>query len=630
MSLSEICAKMASKGEDSSSITDKNILDFLSEPWGLGLGTLSGVPALYPAQRFIIKLYYGLDLDSSDNRDIVVKDKFNETELYRFNETEYMHYLYNEGRINRLYDGKALPNMVLACGRRSGKTTLTACIIAYELYRLLNKYCPQEYYGIMPEDNIYITCVSTSRQTAKELFDKVTGHMERAEYFRKYRQEPTQQWMYFRTQRDIDRYGRKGRTSVGVRVAPCNAKGLRGPGNIIVAFDEMAFFFMDEETGLHRSTPSGVDRNDELIYKAVTPSVAKFKKPDGTPEGRIICISSPGAKMGKFYDEFERGFKDTTEDLFVMQAPSWEIDPTLSTAFLKSKYLANPISFKSEFGAEFSDQRFGWMEDASIIRRCIVPGLQYKTQGIVRVPHFLGMDVGLKEDGTAITVGHWVNEVVEGVRKNKLEIDYSEVRFAKDFDKEHWLPEDSVEWVLTLCKRFSIHKGLMDQYYGMAIVPLLHQRGQKQFEYRDFTAQLNSTAYSNLLTLVISEEIRFPVDQVPKSTKEGENDSALVQELLTLQAEHTNKYLLKVKAPEREGMHDDLSDSLARMALLAAEYRNKGYTGTAPAAAHEAKSRIRMVRMMRHSEFVRASLGRPSIRISMGMRGFYSPLRKSF
>ena len=122
MSLSELCANLISSKGESREFLDKDAIEFITAPWGLAMGCHVEVPALYPAQRFIIKSYYGLELDNSSNRDIIVNDQFNERELYRFNEQEYMMYLFNEGRLNRMYEpGVMCPNMILVCGRRSGK-----------------------------------------------------------------------------------------------------------------------------------------------------------------------------------------------------------------------------------------------------------------------------------------------------------------------------------------------------------------------------------------------------------------------------------------------------------------------------------------------------------------------------
>jgi len=615
MSIAEMCTGFVTKELDSSKLLDKNIMEFVTAPWGLGLGATPDVPPLYPAQRFILKCYYGLELDNSSNRDIIIKDQFNEVEMYRFNEAEYAKHLYSEHRINVLDYGER-PNLVLVCGRRSGKTTITACIIAYETYRLLNRYCPQEYFGIMPEDDIRFTCISTGKDTATELFNKVTGHLERCEFFRKYRDRPTKQRMLLRSQRDIDKYGEHGRATISINVAPCSAKGLRGHNNMIVALDEMAFFFADEKN----SGVGASDKNDRAIYNAVTPSVAKFKTPDGSPAGKVICISSPYGKTGKFYGEYGRSFEGSNDDLLTIQAPTWEIDPDLSTKYLKSKYQENSKVFKSEFGAEFSDEICAWIEDAIIVRQNIVPGLRYKVRSFERVPHFVGIDVGLKGDGTSIVIGHWATEVVEGVKLDKLEVDCCDCRYAQDEGKDFFTPDEIADWISEYKDKFYILKGLMDQYYGMSIVPNLEKKGQKMYEYRHFSETLNSSVYQNLLATMISSGIRFPEEQERLVDGKPTTDSDLVLELLTLQSEQRSKYLVKVHAPDRDDAHDDCSDALSRMVLVATEYKVKGLGNKVVAAS--SSSQAHGFRRSRTRDAMRANLNRPS-----GTRGVGSPLR---
>ena len=612
MSLSELCSNMIIKKQGHDDNVERNVVEFITDPWGLGLGSKSDIPPLHPVQMFIIKFYYGIELDNSDNRNISITDKYNEVELYRFNEREYMTYLFNEGRLNRLFEGNFRNNMVLAIGRRAGKTTIISTMIAYELYKLLNRYCPQEYYKIMPESNIRVTTISTSRETAGELYGMILGHIERAEFFRKFRAEPTKQWIYLRTQRDIDKYGPKGLASLQIRVAPCNARGLRGPGNIAIGLDEFAFFFVDDKKGEEDNARSvNSDRSDKAIFKAVTPSVATFKKEDGTPDGKVFCISSPGGKFGKFYEEFERGFQEDTDDLFCMRAPTWEVNPTISSQFLKSKFRENPITYKSEYGAEFSDRLFGWIDDPEIVRQNVVPGFRYKTRNMVRTPHFMGVDIGLKNDGSAITIGHWENELVGGAKVDRLEIDASDVRYAENENKNYFIPDELVDWLIEYTKKFYIYRALMDQYYGMSIIPSLHKKGHKQFEYRDFGDSLNSTVYQNLLTCFISSELRLPEGD-PDPMNPDIKDSELVKEILTLQAEQRNKYMIKVQAPKREGMHDDLSDSLARMVFLSVEYRNKGFISTGKSVIGASSGTSSARKLFRKSEMIRASLNRPS------------------
>ena len=554
-------------------------------------------------------------------------------EAEHFKELLRLDYFYDkvevvEHREDQVYD-LTVPEgeSFVANGMTNHNTTVVACIIAYETYRLLNKYCPQEYYGIMPEDDIRITCVSTGKDTAAELFNKVTGHLERCEFFRKYRGKPTKQRMLLRSQRDLDKYGESGRATISVNVAPCSAKGLRGHNNIIVTLDEMAFFFAEErKSDSDTSGSSGSDRNDKSIYNAVTPSVAKFKRPDGSPDGKIICISSPYGKMGKFYEEYERSWSDKSNDLLMIQAPTWEVDPSLSAQYLRNKFNENPTVYDSEFGAEFSDKRRGWLEDQTILRKNVVPGLKYKFRSLERVAHFAGVDIGLKGDATSICIGHWTTELVDNIKMEKIEVDCCESISADELGKEYLNPDEVVDWLAGFTDRFYIVKGLMDQYYGFSIVPKLHDLGHKMFEYRSFNDITNSNLYQNLYSCLLTGTVRFPQGDQRVVDGVTVDDSDLVAELLTLQSVQKSKYLIKVKAPDRKDAHDDLSDAFARLVLLASEHKMKVGSGK---VAMSSSAQARSFKVMQTREMFKASLNRPSrnrsSRSGMGLRqGFPS------
>jgi len=121
MSISELCTNFISKDGDASKLLHKNVIEFVTAPWGLGLGATQEVPNLYPVQRYILKAFYGLEFDTGINRDIIIKDKFNEIEKYRFNESEYQKFLYEEGRVSALESGREFENLELVVGRRGGK-----------------------------------------------------------------------------------------------------------------------------------------------------------------------------------------------------------------------------------------------------------------------------------------------------------------------------------------------------------------------------------------------------------------------------------------------------------------------------------------------------------------------------
>lgn len=569
MSLSDICTEYISTAKLKDE-TERNIIEFAEAPWGLGLGYYPEVPPLFPVQKFIFKCYYNIPLDNKE-KNIVIKDKFNEKVRFRFTEIEYLKFLWNEGRVNiDKVTGNSSdfrPNLILVIGRRGLKTSTIGILVSFETYKLLKKICPQEYYRIMPDDEIRVSCIATNQEQAAELFRRITGHLERSEYFRKYRNKPTLNYMQLSTQRDIEEYGRGNRPSLRIVASPCSGRGLRGHNNIIAVLDEMAYFFESD---------SSIDRSDKTIYDAVTPSVAKFNTSNGDPHGKIICISSPGARAGRFFEMYQRSLEKDCNDLLMIQAPTWEVDYTLSPKFLRSKYSENPITFDAEFGANFSDRVSAWIENDQVLRMNVVPGLRTKSISYERIPHFMGIDVGLKQDGTAIAICHVVRKKYQSGVKDFIELDCIDVRYAEDEEKEYFSPEEMAEWIHSYTEKFFIVKGIMDQYYGMAILPILSERGSKQFEAIHVTRDFSSKIYQNLMSKMLDSSLRIPEGQERVVNGKKTKDLELITELLSLQATLHSKYLITVKAPEIKGMHDDRSDAFGRSVYLATEYLSKG------------------------------------------------------
>jgi len=570
MSISELCSNFITSNRLKDE-RERNIIDFAEAQWGLGMGSMPSVPPLFPVQKFIFKTYYNIELDGSDKRDIIIKDKYNEKIRYTFNEKEYLNFLYNEGRINiKEVDGdprKSRPNLILVIGRRGLKTSSIAVLVSFETYKLLKKVSPHEYYNIMPDDEIRVSCVATNKEQAGELFHRISGHLERSEYFKKYREKPTLSYMKLSTQRDIEEYGAGNRASIRIAASPCTGKGLRSYNNIIAVLDEMAHFFESD---------TSTDKSDKNIYDSITPSVARFTSPEGDLHGRVICISSPNNRSGKFYDLYKRSMEADCEDLLMIQAPTWEVDYTLSPKYLKGKYLDNANSYMSEFGAEFSDRVSAWIDNEEMLRINIIPGLKVKTLSYERTPHFMGIDVGLKQDGTAIAITHVVKEMVGGVMRELIELDCIDSRYAKDEDKEYFHPDEIADWIASYADKFYIVKGMMDQYYGLAMVPKLHDKGLKQISTVHVSRDYSSRVYQNFMSKMLDVSLRIPEGEERIVDGKKTKDLNLITELLRLRAVTHSKYQITVSAPDVKDAHDDESDAFARSVFLASEYISTG------------------------------------------------------
>lgn len=109
--ISELAKEFLS-GNESGDVAD--IVTYVEAPWGLNI-------TLLPVQRFILKCFYGLPLNKVE-RNIKVPDLINEHVLYEFSETDFLRWLYAEGRCNtEVTEGKIFQELVLAIGRRGTK-----------------------------------------------------------------------------------------------------------------------------------------------------------------------------------------------------------------------------------------------------------------------------------------------------------------------------------------------------------------------------------------------------------------------------------------------------------------------------------------------------------------------------
>jgi len=589
-SLADMLGKASGVGSpDSSSCVD--VITFVEAPWGFGMGSGPGMPSLLPAQKWILKAFYGLELDNTV-KSIPIYDRFCEELLYSFTEIEFRDYLYDEGRLNtKKLDGNH-QMLALICGRRGTKTSVTSFIAGYEMYKMLSHRHPQRFFGILPDDIISMTCLSTTEDNATILYDRVAGALESSLFFRDHMQkEPNKTSLELKSNRDKEEFPENPKKHTIEFIADaCSAKGLRGPSNIFIALDEVAHFFKDV------SGKASSDKSDKAVYEAVKPSLAMFTYPGGQPAGKTILISSPAEKAGLLWDSHQRSFDPQAgEDILMVQLPSWEMNPTIPTKFLKSEYYSNPLGYDTEYGAQFSDRLSGWLDDESIVTRCIDENLRVQNRSLKRIPYFLGIDVGLKKDATALCVVHIENDSIEDGGMPVIVLDWYEEWHAskeKEAPVEGGLPsydpEDVVKKIEDICGRFNIHEGLQDQYYHMSIMPLLKKKSLTQIRYREFNDRLNSDVYQNLMAKLVSKGVKIP------ST--GEYDAQrkpihipIVKELLKLQVIHKSKYIIKVFMPDTKDAHDDLSDAYARAVFLASEYLAKG--GSVSSSGNTSKKR---------------------------------------
>lgn len=572
MPISELVGHYA-RGNDDDETKIADVITFIEAPWGLNMNKVTGNTSLRPVQKMIIKSYYNIPLDDKD-RTIIVRDHLNEEERYRFTELEYLSFLYNEGRTNiKEVTSQVRNELVLVCGRRGGKSKIGAVVSAYESYRLLKKKHPQKFYGLTDQAEIYLTTVATSDDQAKLCFNDIASYIDQSKFFTRYKNEPTLQYMKLRSKYDIEKMGPSGRASIIVQASPCSARGLRGMSNIVIILDEQAHFLDNSK-----------NKSDAAVYDAVTPSTLTFGG-----DAKILNLSSPLNKQGKLWELYNSSFG--SEKLLMFQIPTWELYPDVNSSELREKFRRNPDVYWCEIGAKFSDTVKSWMPRDAFLK-CVDTNLKPKIRGVPRVPHFMGIDIGLKKDPTAITILHVENtktpiynasgEVIDEVPSVKYEMDHQETMLAGTGDHagREFLDFDAIaDRIEKLSKDFPIHKGLFDQYNGIPLMQTLQKKGLTQFEMVYFDRRFNSEIFNNFMLQVIDGKLVM-YDVKEDGTPLGENEHGeFVSEVLELQSHMISKYITEVFAPEMEGKHDDRADSFARALWCATEHltKNRSY-----------------------------------------------------
>lgn len=474
-------------------------------------------------------------------------------------------------------------------GMTNHNSAISGMIATYEIYKTLRKVNPQRYFGLKPHDSIKICFVAPSLDQAKLIYQEVRKHSKNCDYMKSFLAKDTQSEILFQTPYDRDATGafdKGGMASVGVAFYSSNAGNLRGHNNYVVILDEFAFFPTDGVT------------SDEQVYQSLTPSTAAFSPKDptnprqsiGAVESRIIMISSPFAKSGLFHEKFQIAMSGLqgSEDIFMVQAPTWEVNPTVPADYYRGEYNRSPEKFMCEFGAEFSDSIKSWIDDQEAFKRCIDPDLRPETRGRPKQHHFLGLDLGLKEDRTSVVLTRPEDDRIKLVYHEEWQASakWTDLNphlveplhpYAKTLESVEVLDFDAItEWIEELSRRFYIEEGMFDQYSGYALEQALKKKGLGRIHTEKFSSIESSSMFESWKQMMYYEKhwlYNYPSDM---NAQTSEKFAPYLKELLELEARKVSKHIIDVQAPQIRGKHDDFSDAYIRSAWLSMQKVSSG------------------------------------------------------
>jgi len=523
----------------------------------------------YPVESLVLKLYYKLWKKHPFTKD----------------EQKILDLLENEWNITINLDdweSHKIDLLILVIGRRGAKTSVIAFIAVYEAYKLICKANPQKYYKILQKDEIFILNMASSARQARTLFTNLKNRIKNSPFFEENNYidfakdtetelrlfTPYDIWVNQQVrERNKDKKGeqraKSRRGSIVLESIATSARGSRSRAAIVVIFDEFAHVAR-AKTDSVISDGVGSNISDKEIYRGLTPSTKTFGK-----DGKIIAISSPAEKAGKFYSLYiSAGGKECPKSLrkpkvpgyLLLQLSTWQANPNITREDLESDYIEDPVGASMEYGAHFADPEIAAITSMALDN--FLTSERPISVGNGSDLFVISVDPASSSDTYAVAWGHKGGETywldgLQGFRPEKEMI-----------DGERRIIQIDVEFVLSyiedLVKRLKrVVLIAYDQWNSSYCVQKLKKKRYPALE-TTFTSKYKAGMYGDFFQQLESDNVRLR--NVPIWSEET------IQELTALQREvrgNTISYHHPTTGPVQ---NDDFADVCANTVSLLVRY----------------------------------------------------------
>ncbi len=486
-----------------------------------------------PPQEVIFKIVFQQKLDpitkkevqielTDDNGDFnMISTMMTETEIY-----EYM--------TERPYAAADLADVIinkinLICGRRAGKTTLSAILAIY--CAISNNWKP--YLKKHPFATVLI--LSHSREFSDEVLEVIRSFIEDSLILTRLinkSKRNTTSTLNLRTpwilpSKEIEW------SRVQIKVGAASSKTTRGVAACAALCDEIAYWNLDEN----------MKETDYKILKAVRPALKQFGK-----LALLIKLSSPGIKQGVLHGEYQDWKEGVLPASYtVFKAPSWMMNNILPKEEFIEEWKLDPDGFDTEYRANFADSLSNFIMP-EFVDMAVMNGVQFNPPEDLKtaVTYKAAIDAAFKNDAFTFSivgivdgrVKQFVSKGWKGSRQNPISA------------------YDVAEYIKTVTKQYGLDTVAADQYAYQPLREIFDRYGVT-LEEVTFTPTMKKKIYYNLKKLCHSQQIDL-LDN-PIQSKE-------LKELLVEQTPSGN---IKIGHPQAGS--DDYADSLATASFLVTE-----------------------------------------------------------
>lgn len=476
------------------------------------------------AQEVILKVVFGKLLDPITKKIVDMEDKdekgnfclrrteMTEVEIYEFlTESKYKPESIADLKINKIN---------LICGRRSGKTLLSAIIAIY--CAISNNWKP--FLKKTPFATVLI--MSHSTEFSDEVLEIIRSLIEASDILTRLinkDKKNTASTMNLKVPWIVD--GKIVNSRVQIKVAAASSKTTRGVAACAILCDEIAFWNLDEK----------MKETDTKIMKAVRPSMKQFGK-----FAMLIKLSSPGIKQGVLHSEYKQGQEGTLPESYaIFKAPTWLMSPreVMPESELLEEYKLDEASFDQEYRGNFADSLSNFIRP-DFIEMAVLKGVTFQPPEAEPVKYEAAIDAAFKADSFTFSVTAYVN--------NRLKQYVS--KGWKGTKNNPVSAHEVAEYVRATCRQYGIDYVSADQFSFQPLREIFDRYGVTLQECV-FTSAYKKKIYFNLKKLIHSSQADLLDNEV--QTKE-------IKELIV---EQTTTGNIRIGHPA--GGTDDYADSLA-------------------------------------------------------------------
>ena len=266
--------------------------------------------------------------------------------------------------------GQTTPNpngyleVSLICGRRSGNSLILALIAVFlSCFRYYRQH-------LVKNERAVVMVIAADKKQAQSIFRYLKGFLS----------VPLLAGLIERETAEVLELA----NGVSIEVTTASFKTLRGRTVAASLNDECCFW----------NTDDGSANPDTAIFEALKPAMATI------PNAMLLKGSSPYAKVGSMFDDFERYYGVEGSQVLVWKAPTWVMNPSVPQSFIDEQFARDHASADAELGANWRTDISGWLDRATIQAAVDNDVMVRSPAPFITYTGFADMSGGVKDSAT--------------------------------------------------------------------------------------------------------------------------------------------------------------------------------------------------------------------------------------